>query len=224
MRKSARLPRAPSSALPASSSMCLCGHVRKPGMRAIPGTGSREPAAHFAGFPPDTLRYLRDLRENNEKPWFEAHRGEYERLYVAPARAFVTAAGEVLAGLAPGIRAEPRILGSIFRINRDTRFGADRRPYKDHIDFWFWEGERAGAVSGFFLRLSPDFVGLGAGSHGFDRGQLERFRKALTRADTASELTAAASSLEAGGYLLAGEHYARTPRGYDPASPGAASL
>ncbi|MDQ6920615.1 MAG: DUF2461 domain-containing protein [Candidatus Dormibacteraeota bacterium] len=193
-------------------------------MRAASGTGSSEPAAHFGGFPPDTLRYLRDLRENNEKSWFEAHRGEYERLYVEPARTFVTAAGELLAGLAPAIRAEPRILGSIFRINRDTRFGADKRPYKDHIDFWFWEGARARAVSGFFLRLSPDFVGLGAGSHGFDGDQLERFRKALTRGETAGELTAAASSLEAAGYRLSGEHYARTPRGYEAASPRAAML
>ena len=49
-------------------------------MRETSGTGSPEPAAHFGGFPPDTLCYLRDLRENNEKSWFEAHRGEYEPL------------------------------------------------------------------------------------------------------------------------------------------------
>jgi hypothetical protein len=48
------------------------------------------------------------------------------------------------AGLA-GIRAEPRVNGSILRINRDTRFSTDKRPYKDHLDFWFWEGERRAA-------------------------------------------------------------------------------
>jgi uncharacterized protein (TIGR02453 family) len=142
---------------------------------------------------------------------------------VAPARVFVTAAGQVLAGLAPGIRAEPRILGSIFRISRDTRFGSDKRPYKDHVDFWFWEGERSRAVSGFFLRLTPDFIGLGAGSHGFDGDQLERFRGSVTALDSGSHLTAVTGALEAAGYVLGGERYARVPRGYQ-ASPAAARL
>ena len=57
------------------------------------------------------------------------------------------------------------MLGSIFRINRDTRFSADKRPYKDHLDFWFWHGVRATAASGLFLRLTPDDVSIGAGTH-----------------------------------------------------------
>jgi uncharacterized protein (TIGR02453 family) len=176
----------------------------------------------FDGFPEQTLLFLRELREHNDKGWFEAHREEYERFYVSPAKSFVVAAGEILAPVAPAIRAEPRILGSIFRINRDTRFGTDRRPYKDHIDFWFWEGERSQAVSGFFLRLSPDFVGLGAGSHGFDKEQLERFRRALTDRAAVSELPEIAARLEAAGYGLGGERYARLPRGYEEAPPAAA--
>jgi uncharacterized protein (TIGR02453 family) len=185
---------------------------------------SSEPTPPFGGFPPDTLRYLRNIRENNEKGWFEAHREEYERLYVAPARAFVTAAGPILAELAPAIRAEPRILGSIFRISRDTRFGADKPPYKDHVDFWFWEGERRRAASGFFLRLAPDFIGLGAGSHGFDGDQLERFRRSVTALESGSQLAALAGELENAGYELGGRHYARKPHGHEAASPAAARL
>ena len=48
------------------------------------------------------------------------------------------------------------MLGSILRINRDTRFSRDPSPYKDHLDLWFWEGERRRAVSGFFARLTPE--------------------------------------------------------------------
>jgi uncharacterized protein (DUF2461 family) len=117
----------------------------------------------FAGFPPETIRFLRELRANNRKDWFDAHRDDYEAYWVAPAKAFVVAAGRQLAELVPQIRAEPRVLGSILRVNRDTRFSRDPSPYKDHLDFWFWEGERRQAVSGFFARLTPEALGVGAG-------------------------------------------------------------
>jgi uncharacterized protein (DUF2461 family) len=123
----------------------------------------------FDGFPPETIRFLRELRVNNRKDWFDAHRVDYEAYWVAPAKAFVVAAGQLLAELAPQIRAEPRVLGSIFRINRDTRFSRDQRPYKDHLDVWFWEGERRRAVSGFFARLTPEHLGVGASCHGLDK-------------------------------------------------------
>jgi uncharacterized protein (DUF2461 family) len=60
------------------------------------------------------------------------------------------------------------VLGSILRIHRDTRFSRDPSPYKDHLDFWFWEGERR-AVSGFFARLTPEHLGVGASCHGLDK-------------------------------------------------------
>jgi uncharacterized protein (TIGR02453 family) len=92
-------------------------------------------------FPPDTLGFLDELRSNNAKAWFEANRARYQAAYVDAGKAFVEAIAPVLASVAPGIQAEPRVLGSIFRINRDTRFSADKRPYKDHLDFWFWAGD-----------------------------------------------------------------------------------
>ncbi len=45
----------------------------------------------FAGFPRQTLTFLRNIRKNNSKKWFDAHRDEYEAGYVEPAKAFVTA-------------------------------------------------------------------------------------------------------------------------------------
>jgi Conserved hypothetical protein (DUF2461) len=46
---------------------------------------------------------------------------------------------------------EPRVSDSIMRINRDIRFSKDKSPYKDHLDLWFWTGDREGwDASGFF--------------------------------------------------------------------------
>jgi uncharacterized protein (TIGR02453 family) len=173
----------------------------------------------FAGFPPETTQFLRELRVNNSKDWFDAHRDDYEAYWVRPAKAFVVAAGQQLAELAPQIRAEPRVLGSIFRINRDTRFSRDPRPYKDHLDFWFWEGERRRAVSGFFARLTPESLGVGAGCHGLDPERLARFRQAVADHASGAELADIARRLEAAGYQLGGDTLKRPPAGFDSAGP-----
>ena len=167
----------------------------------------------FGGFPPETTRFLRELRGNNNKDWFDAHRSDYEMFWVAPAKAFVVAAGQQLIELAPGIRPEPRVLGSIFRINRDTRFARDASPYKDHIDLWFWEGERRRAVSGFFARLTPEVLGIGAGCHGLDPGRLTRFRQAVADPSSGAELAGITRRLEAAGYELGGAALKRPSAG-----------
>jgi uncharacterized protein (TIGR02453 family) len=173
----------------------------------------------FRGFPPETMDYLAALRQNNNKHWFDAHRSDYEHYYLEPAKAFVQAAGAKLDELAPGIRAEPRVLGSIFRINRDTRFSADKRPYKDHLDLWFWEGDRKQAVSGFFVRVTPEFIGVGAGSHGLQPDRLAAYREAVTHPASGPKLAILAKELTSAGYELGGRRYKRVPSGFEVSDP-----
>lgn len=161
----------------------------------------------FAGFPEATRQFLLDLRANNTKAWFDAHRSRYQEAYLAPAVALVEALGPRLTKLAPGIRAEPKVNGSIFRINRDIRFAADKTPYKDHVDLWFWEGERKGAVSGFFIRLTPESIGMGVGCHGFAKEKLPVFRAKVDD----KKLAAAVNAIEKVGYEVAGMRYAKLP-------------
>ena len=195
-------------------------------VRAAGGDPGPDPAlvtTSFA-FPPDTLGFLDELRSNNAKAWFEANRARYQAAYVDAGKAFVEAIAPVLASVAPGIQAEPRVLGSIFRINRDTRFSADKRPYKDHLDFWFWNGDRKAAASGLFVRVSPDVVGVGAGSHGFDRTALARFRTAMVDGDSRTQLADAVEAIEKAGYTVDGETYKRVPTGYPADGPAARLL
>jgi uncharacterized protein (TIGR02453 family) len=165
-------------------------------------------------FPAETVAFLTDLRAHNDKAWFDSNRVRYESGYLEPAKEFVELIGPALAKLAPGVRAEPSVRGSIFRINRDVRFSSDKRPYKDHLDFWFWEGDRKAAVSGLFLRVWPDGVVVGAGAHGFDKQRLAIFRDAVVDATTGAELATIVSDLEATGHEVGGETYKRVPRGY----------
>src|SRR3954449_1540080 len=135
----------------------------------------------FAGFPSEGLEFLEGLAADNSRDYFEAHRSTYEAALLQPAKDFVVALGEELsARVSPGLRAEPRINGSILRINRDTRFSSDKRPYKEHVDLWFWEGEGPSRERpGLFLRLRPATVTLGAGMHRFEPGALAAYRAAV---------------------------------------------
>ena len=148
-------------------------------------------SAPFAGFPREGLDFLAGLAHENTKAFFDAHRATYESALLAPAKHFVVALGEELrTRVSPGIRAEPRVNGSILRINRDIRFSADKRPYKEHLDFWFWEGEGPSRERpGLFMRLRPTRVGLGAGMHHFEPTALEAYRTAVAdeRAGSALE-------------------------------------
>src|SRR3954453_11454935 len=124
----------------------------------------------FAGFPRDGLEFLAGLAEDNSRAYFDAHRDVYEGALLAPAKAFVVALGEELrARVAPGLRAEPRVNGSILRINRDTPCTNGKRPFKARPHGWFWEGAGPSRASpGLFLRLRPAAAGLGAGIHRFE--------------------------------------------------------
>jgi uncharacterized protein (TIGR02453 family) len=177
----------------------------------------------FTGVPAETFDFLRGLGANNSKDWFEGRRDDYDRYYIDVAKDLVVACGERLAVVTPNIQAQPKVLGSIFRINRDTRFSPDKRPYKDHLDLWFWEGGRKAAVSGFFLRVTADAVMAGVGAHGFDKEQLPRFREAVA-GSPGIVLAGIAGDLEGAGLTLGGEHYVRTPRGYSDDGPAARFL
>lgn len=183
------------------------------------------PDAPFTGFPPATLTFLRGLSQNNDRPWFEAHRPEYERDYLAPALAFVVAMEAPLRRLHPEIHAEPRVNGSLFRINRDIRFSRDKTPYKDHIDVFFWAGEgRSRERPAFFFRLRAETLILGAGMHAFDQRMLDRFREAVIDEGRGPELDRVVTTATAAGARLEGVGYKKVPPAFDPGHPRARYL
>jgi uncharacterized protein (TIGR02453 family) len=170
----------------------------------------------FEGFPPAALAFLRELGENNTREWFQAHREDYETLLLEPARDFVVAMGEELRAIGADVQADPRVNGSIFRINRDTRFSKDKRPYKDHLDLWFWEGDGPSRLCpGYWFRLTERELILGAGRHHLEPPFLERFREAVADPDRGGALQRAVERVRADGNEVGGQRYKRVPAGYD---------
>jgi uncharacterized protein (TIGR02453 family) len=178
----------------------------------------------FGGFPEQTATFLRALARHNRRDWFEAHREQYQSGYLEPAQAFVNALAPELRKLSPGIRAEPRVNGSIMRIQRDTRFSRDKTPYKTALHCIFPEGDSK-ASPGFYLRLAPGSLGVAAGLMGFDPRQLERYRKAVVDPRRGRALREAMEKArKAGPYELSAPALKRVPRGYDAEHPNAALL
>lgn len=169
----------------------------------------------FEGFPRGALRFLVELGQNNRREWFHEHRDRYEALLLEPARDFVESMGDELRAIGAEVHADPRVNGSIMRINRDTRFAREKRPYKDHLDLWFWEGSGPSrGCPGYWFRLTPQRLLLGAGMHRFERDTLERYREAVA-GERGDALRRAVEEVRAAGYDVGGRHYKRVPSGFD---------
>ena len=172
----------------------------------------------MAGFPPETLTFLRELAADPTPAFFDAHRDRYARHWVAPARAFVEAVAPRLADVAPDLVADPRVHGSILSPRQDVRFG-DRPLYRDHVGLLFWPGERATATSVLFLRLHPDHVTLGAGARRLDRQQLHTYRDLVVHPTAGDRLIAAVEDVEGAGWPVHGRTLRRGPRDHSSDDP-----
>lgn len=132
-----------------------------------------------------TFRFFRALARNNRKPWFEAHRADYERDVRAPMRALIEEMDVRLARFAPEIAGDPK--RSMFRIYRDIRFSKDKSPYKTHAACWFHHrdadrrvgGEAAEGSAGFYVHIAPGASFVGAGIWMPARLTLTRLRDAI---------------------------------------------
>jgi uncharacterized protein (TIGR02453 family) len=174
----------------------------------------------FNGFPEEGLQFLRDIEENNNKAWFEANKPTYENALLAPAQSFVAALGRRLQELDSRLVYDTRTdgRGVLMRFYRDTRFSSDKSPYKTNIAGMFTDGVgKKTERPSFGFHMGAGSMELMAGMFGFSKSQLSAYRDAVVAEQSGSELAAVLNALgERGSYHLAGEHYKRVPRGYEP--------
>ena len=181
----------------------------------------------FEGFPPSTLQFFADLKENNDREWFAANKLTYLSDVVEPAKAFILALGGMLTGLHPGINFDTRTngAGSMFRIYRDVRFSKDKSPYKTHLGMVFWLGSGKKTESAaFYVGVSDEGADVFAGMWQFPKETLAAYRKAVDDPAKGDELAAILENLRNTGYEIGGDTYKRVPRGFDPEHPHVALL
>jgi uncharacterized protein (TIGR02453 family) len=134
----------------------------------------------FQGFDPSLFRFLEELTDNNNRPWFLENKWRYERDVLAPSLAFVRAFQPHLKKIAPSFRADDRRTGgSLMRIYRDTRFFKGE-PYKTNVGIQFrHEMGRDIHAPGFYVHLAPDECFLAVGMWRPDADSLRQIRLAI---------------------------------------------
>jgi uncharacterized protein (TIGR02453 family) len=170
----------------------------------------------FSGFPADLFRFLKDLRNNNNRAWFNDHKDRYTAAVVEPMGQFILAMQPRLAAISEHYTADPRPHGgSMFRIYRDTRFSRDKAPYKTHAacHFRHRSGKDAHAP-GFYVHLDLDELYFGGGIWRPPSPQLGRIRDFIAdNARSWARIKNAPKVKEVGG--IQGDSLERPPRGFD---------
>lgn len=179
----------------------------------------------FQGFPRGTIEFLLELADNNNRSWFEENRKRYEKDVKAPAFACIESLGAALARVRPDIQAIPKVNGSLFRLNRDTRFAKNKDPYKTHIGILLWEGNRKRMEnSGFYFHVEPGLFLLGAGLYMLPRELFQPYREAVDSGKLGPRLAEISEQLETAGYEVGTEQYKRVPKGFPADHPRARFL
>ena len=129
----------------------------------------------FEGFSQETVDFMWGIRFNNERPWFEAHKGDYQTYFLNPMKELGNRLQAALLDKFP----ESGLNLKVSRIYRDARRLFGRGPYKDHLWFSLQRGENAARGPMFWFEL-----GLQGSSHGLGfwdetPGQAALFRKGI---------------------------------------------
>ena len=154
----------------------------------------------FHGWSHEAISFYEDLELDNTKAFWLAHKPIYEQEVLAPMRALLDA-------LEPDFGA-----ARLFRPYRDTRFSADKSPYKTTI--------AAEVENGGYIQFSAAGLGAGAGAYHLASDQLERYRQAVDDDRQGSELEAIVHTLVASGCTVIAHDVLKTaPRGYPKDHP-----
>ena len=100
-----------------------------------------------------TIKFLKDLKRNNNKPWFDNHRKEYENARQDFSH-FIQLVIDKHAKTDPSI-GSLKAKECIFRINRDIRFSKDKSPYKTNFGASINRGGKKSIFGGYYFHCEP---------------------------------------------------------------------
>jgi uncharacterized protein (TIGR02453 family) len=176
-------------------------------------------------FTEQALKFLRGLKRNNNREWFEPRKSTYETALKAPMLALLSAINDAMIDFAPDNVQPPH--KAMMRIYRDVRFSADKTPYKPRVAAWW---SRAGlektSGAGFYFSLNTTEITIAAGSYMPEREQLLAIRRHLSESGESAgahhkELRAllANKKLKTKFEQFEGHRLTRPPKGFDPNDP-----
>ncbi len=171
-------------------------------------------------FPPEGLKFMRDLARNNRREWFQPRKELFEATVRGPMFGVVEAINAEFAKFAPDYITDPK--KAVYRIYRDTRFSSDKTPYKTHQAAIFTRrgGER-GVSPGFYFSFAAKELGVAGGVYQPSPEQMFAIRTWLAGNHAAFRKIAKKPEKMMG--ELHGDSLQRIPKGF-PADHPAADL
>ncbi|WP_336514988.1 DUF2461 domain-containing protein [Pollutibacter soli] len=169
-----------------------------------------------------SIRFLKELKKNNNKSWFDAHRPAYEaarkdfELFI---QQLIDLTGKKDPELA-GIKAKE----CLFRINRDVRFSKDKSPYKSNFGASINRGGKKSIFGGYYFHFEPGNSFIGGGLWAPMPQELQKVRQEIDYCfDEFSKLVNAKKFKDVyNGLDFSSESsLSRVPRGYEPDNPAA---
>jgi uncharacterized protein (TIGR02453 family) len=141
--------------------------------KVAPETGPAKPY-----FSKEALDFLRKLKRNNRREWFEARRDVYENELKQPMLALITRVLRGMEEYAPAHLRQPQ--KCLLRIHRDIRFSSDKSPYKTHVSaWWLRDGLAKTSGAGYYFQVSSTEVLIAAGVYMPPKEQLLAIRRHL---------------------------------------------
>lgn len=163
----------------------------------------------FKGFSPKTFQFFSDLKKNNNKEWFDAHKPVYESELLNPLKALFQSLYPIMYNI--DAEFEMRAHRAISRIYRDTRFSHNKEPYKTFMWMTFqrpvsrdeWKD-----YPGYFLELNENTYTLGLGLFQPKKRVMDNLRDAIIYEPEQFQRITQETVLDRG-YTVNGEEYKR---------------
>jgi uncharacterized protein (TIGR02453 family) len=177
-------------------------------------------AGRYARFTPESVAFLTELKNNNNRDWFNENKKRYEEQVLDVALRFIQSMHDPLAEIAPHFTAIPkRMGGSLMRVYRDTRFSKNKTPYKTNIGIQFrHEQARDVHAPGYYVHIDPEQVFLGAGMWRPASDALKGIRERISDKPTEWERVRGDKTFRRH-FRLGGESLSRPPRGFAKEHP-----
>ena len=172
-----------------------------------------------------TLKFLKDLSKNNNKPWFEANRKRYEDAktdFTNFVQLVIDKQGKKDEGIA-----HLKAKDCMFRINRDVRFSKDKSPYKTNMGAYFNQDGKKSIVGGYYFHCQPGQSFVGGGLWMPMPPELSKVRQEIDYNLSAFQKIVGSKKFKTlyGGLSKEAEYVlSRVPKGYDADNPAAEFL
>jgi uncharacterized protein (TIGR02453 family) len=168
------------------------------------------PAPHFQ---PEAIKFLRGLKRNNDREWFEPRKAIYESALKAPMLSVIAAINEALHDFAPDNVRPPQ--KAMMRIYRDVRFSPNKSPYKTQVAAWWARtGLEKTSGGGFYMHVSTTEVTVAAGVYMPEREQLLAIRTYLLEHHAELRKLLDGKKLKAKFHEFEGNRLTRPPKGF----------